>query len=480
MRAPHEDPLCRTDLLEHVGAYFDEAARALTLPPGLLEQIRSCNGVYRMRFPVKRENGDIDVITAYRVQHSHHRQPTKGGVRYSPEVCQEEVMALAALMTFKCALVDLPFGGAKGGICVDPRRCSPEYLERVTRRYVAELSRRAAIGPSVDVPAPDLGCSEREMAWIADSYAQLHPSEIDAYACVTGKPLSLYGIAGREEATGRGVWIATATCLEHAPDARALGLTPGLAGKRVVVQGFGNVGLHTARCMVREGAARLVGVGVSTEAIHAPDGLDPDELLAHRRRHGTLCGFPGAQALERPEQVLELPCDVLVPAAVQGVIHAGNAERVRARVIAEGANGPTTPAAERILLRRGVLIVPDVYCNAGGVTVSYFEWLKNLSHVSFERMTRRMHRMNMERVVRAMERLCGKRLEEPERSALLRPVDERDFVTSALEETMVRAYGPLRACAEVGDNGVPRLRAAAYRLAIEKVARAYLEEGIFP
>jgi glutamate dehydrogenase (NAD(P)+) len=472
------EPENGSSFFARVGVYFDRAAATLAHSPGLLEQVRSCNGVYRMRFPVKRDDGDIEVITAYRAQHSHHRLPTKGGIRFSAGVCGDEVMALAALMTYKCAIVDVPFGGAKGAICIDPKAHSEAFLERTTRRYVAELSRRDFIGPSIDVPAPDLGTGEREMAWIVDSYEQLHPTEIDAYACVTGKPLSLHGVPGRTEATGRGVWIAVEECLGIREDAEALGLSPGLEGKRVVVQGLGNVGVHAARCMVKQGGAVLVGVSVSDGAIACEQGLDVDQVLSHRRETGSILGYPGARDLARPEAVLELDCDVLVPAAVEAVITKRVAARVRAKVIAEGANGPVTPDGEAILRERGALVIPDIYCNAGGVTVSYFEWLKNLSHVSFERMTRRMHRMSMERVVRAMEKLSGRCLDEPERSELLRPADERDFVISALEETMAISYRHLREAWR--SNGLPDLRTAAYRYAIDKVAHAYLEQGIFP
>jgi glutamate dehydrogenase (NAD(P)+) len=415
------------------------------------------------------------VIEAYRAEHSHHRMPTKGGIRFSPEVTQEQVMALAALMTLKCAVVDVPFGGAKGAVRIDPHGPNQGFRERVIRRYTSELIRKNFIGPAIDVPAPDYGTSEREMAWIADTYNALHPNQLEASACVTGKPIALHGIPGRREATGLGVYYGLCEALSVVEDVKSLGLTPGLAGKRIVVQGLGNVGSPVASFAQQQGDARIVGIAEIDGGIYAPDGLDVDAVLRHRRETGSIRDFPGARTLDR-EETLELDCDVLIPAALEGQIRADNAPRLRTRVVAEAANGPVTPEGEAILLERGVFLIPDIYLNAGGVTVSYFEWLKNLSHVSFERMRRRYEEIASRRTVELVERLTGRRAEETERRPLTEGPSEIVLVRTALEQTMATAYGRIRELWR--QDGLPDLRTAAYRFAIERVAASYLTRGI--
>jgi glutamate dehydrogenase (NAD(P)+) len=460
-----------------VNRYFLAAARHSALPDGILRNLRACNSVYRVRFPVVADDGEIRVIEAYRAEHSHHRLPTKGGIRYALRVSQDEVMALAALMTYKCAVVNVPFGGAKGGVKVDPRAASPGFLERVTRRYTHELINKRFLGPEVDVPAPDIGTGEREMAWMADTYKSQSHGDLAALACVTGKPLSLHGIPGRREATGLGVALAVEQLLGNPEDAREAGLEPGIAGKRVVVQGLGKVGEHAARSLVERGAI-LVGVGVSDSAIYAEGGVDVDELLAHRREAGTLHGYPGATDLPSPQAILEQPCDVLVPAAIEHQITKENAGRVRAALVAEGANGPVDPDGDRILCEAGKVVLPDLYANAGGVVVSYFEWVKNLSHVSFERLTRRYQQLANRELVGVLESLTGRSLGEEQIERLCRAPDEIDFVRTALENTLEISYQHLRELQRQRD--LPDLRTAGYLMAIERVGSAYLEGGIYP
>jgi glutamate dehydrogenase (NAD(P)+) len=471
--SPTAAPSFWSSVLRH----FDEAARHTPLGADLVDQVRQCNGVYQMRFPVRDDDGRIRVVEGYRVQHSHHRLPTKGGIRFSPAVDQQEVMALAALMTLKCSIANVPFGGAKGGVRVDPHAVSDGFRERVTRRYTVELVRKNFIGPSVDVPAPDYGTGEREMGWIADTYQALNPGQLDGLACVTGKPLSMHGIPGRIEATGLGVFYGIREALSLPEDVKELGLEPGLAGKRLVVQGLGNVGYHAAR-FAQEAGAVIVAIAEREGAVHAPDGIDVEEAFRHRRETGSLVGLPGGSVLASPAAALELDCDVLVPAALENQITAANAGRVRARVVAEAANGPVDADGARILRERGIFVIPDVYLNAGGVTVSYFEWLKNLSHASFERMTRRYEEMASGRMLAVVERLAGRRLEEPERRALLVGPREIDFVQTALAETMETAYRQIRRVWRA--RGLPDLRTAAYAFALERVAEAYRAQGIFP
>jgi glutamate dehydrogenase (NAD(P)+) len=463
---------------EDVNRYFAEGARHCAIPSGILRQLETCNAVYRISFPVVGEDGEVQVMEAYRAEHSHHRLPTKGGIRFSRSVSQGEIMALAALMTWKCALVNVPFGGAKGGVCVDPRAHSPAFLERVTRRFTAELIKKRFIGPDVDVPAPDVGTGPREMGWIADTYKHHGPDTLNALACVTGKSLHGHGVAGREEATGLGTILCLEQVLAEPEDVKALGWQgTGLDGRSLIVQGLGNVGLHAARA-ARERGARVVGISVSDGALLDEKGLDPDAVLAYRREHRTLEGFPGARFLAEPALLLEEECDVLVPAALEHAVTGENAPRIRARVIAEAANGPVDPDANAILRERGCLIVPDIYANAGGVIVSYFEWIKNLSHVSFERMTRRYQQISNNRILDAISRLTGKSLPPDEAALLLQAPNEIDFVRTALENTMAISYEKIRELWK--RRALPDLRTGAYLSAIESVASAYALDGIFP
>ena len=464
----------------NVQRYFDKAAPFSGLPKGILQQIRSCNAVFRMQFPVKMdETGDVEVIEAYRVQHSNHRMPTKGGIRYSLDVNQDEVMALAALMTYKCAVVDVPFGGAKGGLRIDPKRYTEAQLEKITRRYTAELVRKNFIGPGLDVPAPDYGTGSREMAWIMDTYATLRHGEIDAAGCVTGKPVTQNGIQGRTEATGRGVFYGIREACSFAEDMEKLGLTPGLQGKTMVIQGLGNVGSYTGIISQDEGGVKIIGVCEFEGAIHNPDGIDIHELLKFRKETGSILGFPGSTPLASREAALELECDILVPAALESQIHKDNASQVKAKIIAEAANGPITFEAEQILLEKGTLIIPDMYINAGGVTVSYFEWLKNLSHMRFGRMDKRFNSSRYESIVDLVLQTTGRDLNKKERDLLTYGADEIHLVRSGLEETMVMAYRGIRDTM-MKTEGVNDLRTAAFIYAIKKIGSDYLSLGIFP
>jgi len=463
--------------LESVGAYFDRAADLTNFPAGLLDQVKSCNSVYRMKFPVKDDDGNIVVIEAWRAQHSQHRLPCKGGIRFSAHVTQEETVALAALMTYKCALVGLPFGGAKGSVRIDSRAHSPAFLERVTRRYTAELIKKNFIGPSMDVPAPDYGTGEREMAWIADTYRAMKFSEPDTYACVTGKPLELHGIPGRREATGLGVCLGIQECLARKQDMADLDLAPGLEGKRVIIQGLGNVGSYAAHFLQKNGAI-IIGLAELGGGIYDTNGIDLRRAQHHFRENGSLADFGSGKFYEDSSRVLELPCDILVPAALEGQITVENAPRIQARIIAEAANGPIDHDAEDILLQHGVLVIPDLYLNAGGVTVSYFEWLKNLSHVSFDRMNTRLSELTKMQIVDAVEQLTGRQLEPAQRAAVTAAPHEIDFVHTALAETMAVAYHAIHDAWKTRD--LPDLRTAAYYVAIDRVCRSYQAHGIFP
>lgn len=462
---------------QSVSHYFDKAAPFTNVEPGLLDQIRTCNSIYKMNFPVKTPGG-VQVIEAYRVQHSHHRLPTKGGIRYSLHVDQDEVMALAALMTYKCAVVNVPFGGAKGGIKISPRNTDPEILERITRRYTYELTKKNFIGPGIDVPAPDYGTGEREMAWIVDTYTSLRPDDADGIACVTGKPVILNGIKGRTEATGRGVVYALNEICSHADDMKKLKLTTGLEGKRVVIQGLGNVGYYTAK-IIRSYGAIIIAIAESDGAIYSEKGLDPEAVFNHRKAKGKITDFPGAKNLKKNTDALELECDILIPAALEKQITEENAARVKAKIIAEAANGPVTPAAEDILNKKGVMIIPDIYINAGGVTVSYFEWLRNLQHVRFGRMQKRFEEESQRNMIALIEGMTGKKATPEQIAGVIHGAEEIDLVNSGLEDTMIKSYRDIRDT-KLSHKNMKDLRTAAFALAINKIRDSYYAMGIFP
>jgi|SRR5690606_37812652 len=463
-----------------VSEFFNRAARFTDHDAGLLNQIKACNSVYRFQFPIKRDNGQLEVIDAWRVQHSHHKTPTKGGIRYSEMVNEDEVMALAALMSYKCAIVNVPFGGAKGGIKIDPRQYSVRELENITRRYTVELIKKNFIGPAVDVPAPDYGTGEREMSWIADTYLAMNPGQLDALGCVTGKPLSLHGIAGRRGATGRGVAIAIRECVSVAEDMKKLGLTPGIEGKRIIIQGLGNVGYFSAKVLVEFGAI-IVGICEYDGAIYNADGLDPDEVLQHRKETGSIMKFSKSQKeFSSPAEGLEQACDILVPAALENQITEENVARIQAKIIAEGANGPTTPGAADAFVENGRgMIIPDMFCNAGGVTVSYFEWLKNLSHIAFGRMDRRYTETANLNIVNMVEGITGASLTDEQRKIIVKGASEEELVNSGLEDTMIRSYHEIRDV-YVSNDQIPGLRTAALVGAINKIAESYKNMGIWP
>lgn len=457
---------------------FDKAAPFTNIKDkGILDQIKACNSVLRMRFPVKIAD-KVEVIEAYRVQHSHHKLPTKGGIRFSMDVDQDEVMALAALMTYKCAIVNVPFGGAKGGIKINPKILTEYDLEKITRRYTSELVKKNFIGPGIDVPAPDYGTGPREMSWIVDTYSSLRPGEIDAAGCVTGKPVTQGGVRGRTEATGMGVYFGVREMCNDVDMMKKINMTVGMSDKTVVVQGLGNVGYHAAKYF-RQGGARVIGIAEFEGAITNPNGLDIDAVVVHRKKTGSILNFPGAKNLKKSSDALELACDILVPAALENVINGSNAANVKARIVAEAANGPLTPEADAILIKKGTVIIPDMYINAGGVTVSYFEWLKNLSHVRYGRMEKRFSENMNANILGSIEGLTGKKVSAAERSIILHGPDEVDLVHSGLEDTMMGSYHEIRDI-WLSNKKITDMRTAAFVNSINKVGISYMELGIFP
>jgi glutamate dehydrogenase (NAD(P)+) len=462
-----------------VSKQFDRAAQYLKIHTGLLAQIKACNNVYYFQFPVRFSDDHYEIFEGWRAEHSQHKKPVKGGTRFSEMVNQDEIMALAALMTYKCAIVDVPFGGSKGGVRFNPKKYTAGQIEKITRRFTAELIRKEYIGPGENVPGPDVGTGEREMAWMADTYDTFKPGGIDNLACVTGKPVSQGGIAGRREATGRGVQYGIKEAFQYPEDLRALGLTPGLDGKTIVIQGFGNVGYYAAKFLSEEDGVKVIGIGEWDCVLTNPKGIDIESLNTWRTGKGSIKDFPGAQTITDPTAVWDIPCDILIPAALENQITLDNCARINCKVLAEAANGPTTPGAEQELHKRGVMIIPDIFLNAGGVTVSYFEWGKNLSHMRFGRLQKHLEEMKNQTLVRAIEALIGKEIPVEQKKFLVRGPEEIDLVNSGLEETMVSAYQEMR---QVHRSQSPKesMRTAAFIIAIQKVAQAYEQLGIFP
>lgn len=471
----------KTSFRDSVDRMFTHAAGLMELAPGLEEKIRVCNSTYTVRFGV-RLRGQIHTFTGYRSVHSEHMEPVKGGIRYSLDVNQDEVEALAALMSYKCALVEVPFGGSKGGLCIDPRAWNEDELERITRRFTYELSRRNLISPSQNVPAPDMGTGEREMAWMADAYKRLHPDDINAKACVTGKPRTAGGIDGRVEATGRGVQYALREFFRHDDIMKKAGLSGDLGGKRVVVQGLGNVGYHAAQFLSAEDQSLVTCVIERDGVIRNPQGINIDALRGHIRATGGVKGFAGGDFSQDGLRALEDDCDILIPAAVESVIDGDNAGRLRCKLIIEAANGPVTADADEILRDKGIVIIPDMYANAGGVTVSYFEWVKNLSQISLGRLERRHEEARARLLVEELERLSADTglnwtLSRGFKESFLTGADELELVRSGLDDTMRTSFQKMK---EVWVNNarVHDMRTAAYVVAIRRISNVYNSLGL--
>ena len=469
------------EFLKSIEITFQQAVETLKkldyeigLDEGLVNQILFANSTYLVRFGV-RLRGKMHTFTGYRSVHSEHFEPVKGGIRYAPDVNQSEVEALAALMSFKCALVDVPFGGSKGGLIIDPREWKEEEIERITRRFTQELAKRDLIHPSQNVPAPDVGTGEREMAWMADEYRKLNPAELNAWACVTGKPVSKGGISGRTEATGRGVQFGLQAFFDTEVDVQKTGLSPSLIDKRIIVQGLGNVGFYAALFLSTEDGALITHVLERDGAVINESGIDIANLKKHLEENGTVKGFHGFVA--KGQELLEADADILIPAAMELVITEKNAPAIKTPLIIEAANGPISADADKILRNSGKVIIPDMYANAGGVTVSYFEWIKNLSRIRFGRMQRRAEEARFGAMIEGINAITGKTFPEHLAEKAVQGGKEIDIVRSGLEDTMRSSYQIISETWN-SDKKILDLRTAAMMVAIKRIAQSYSSIGI--
>jgi len=461
---------------QSVDHMVDRAIEVMDLDRDIAAAIKPCTSVLQVTFPVL-INGRVQVFTGWRAVHSIHRQPSKGGIRYALTVDQDEVEALAALMTYKCAIVDVPFGGSKGGLYIDPNEYSRDDMQIITRRFARELANKGFLSPAENVPAPDVGTGQREMAWIADTYKHLYPEDINHIACVTGKPVEHGGIRGRTEATGRGVQYALQEFFRHPEEVKKAGMEGTLGGKKIVVQGLGNVGFYAAQFLSEEDDAKIIAVIERDGVVINEEGLDIQALSYYLCDNGGVKGFAGGQYSEDGAAALELECDILIPAALEGVIDASNANGIKAKLIAEAANGPVTFEADRILQKKGVTILPDAYVNAGGVIVSYFEWIRNLSHIRFGRMERRFDETRGRHIVQALESLGGT-VPNYLKDELIRGADEFDLVRSGLDDSMRLALQDI-ITTKLTMEKVEDYRTAAYVISLSKLARSYQDLGVF-
>lgn len=461
---------------ESVEHMVDHAIDIMGMEEGVGEALKVCQSVVQVSFPIDID-GKVEIFTGWRATHSDHRLPSKGGIRFAPIVDQDEVEALAALMTYKCAIVDVPFGGSKGGLVIDPRQYTDKQMEAITRRFSRELINKGYLSPAVNVPAPDMGTGPREMSWMVDTYRQMFPNDINYMGALTGKPVEHGGVRGRNEATGRGVQYALRELFRHPDEIKRCGMSGTLAGKRVVVQGLGNVGFHAAHFLQAEDDCLITAIIERDGALVNESGLDVLAVRNFLAENGGVKGYPGAEYRAEGNSVLENDCDILIPAALEGVITAQNAPQIKASLIAEAANGPVTYDADKILQERGVEIIPDAYCNAGGVVVSYFEWIRNLNHVRFGRLDKRFHEARGEHIVQAIEEATGNKLPQHLADELGRGADEFDLVRSGLDDTMRLALQEIIRTRNENPK-VNDYRMAAYVIAIEKIARHYRDIGV--
>ena len=463
------------DFLNSTNKLFDQALSYTEISPDLATRIRVSNSTYTINFGVKLRK-EIHTFTGWRSVHSEHFEPAKGGIRYDINASQEEVEALAALMTYKCAIIEVPYGGSKGALKINPKEWTKPEIEKITRRFAQELIKRDLIHPAQNVPAPDVGTGAEEMAWIADEYRRIHPTDINALACVTGKPTQKGGLVGRSEATGRGVQYIIREFFRHEEDYLKAGFKGGLKDKKVVLQGLGNVGYHAAKFLQEEDGCRIVCVMEHNGAILNPDGLNIEKIKSHQSEHGSFEGCSEGKFEANTSEFLTMKCDILIPAAKENVIDKTIAQDIKAKLIVEAANGPITFEADGLLNERNVTIIPDIMANAGGVAVSYFEWIRNLRHIRFGRLEKRRNAFQFDTLISAIETMSGKEMPDKFKEQFIEGANEIDLVRSGLDDMMREAYQKVRQ--SMIENDIPNLRTAAYKVALDRIATSYDSIGL--
>ena len=463
------------DFLNSTNKLFDQALSYTEISPDLATRIRVSNSTYTINFGVKLRK-EIHTFTGWRSVHSEHFEPAKGGIRYDINASQEEVEALAALMTYKCAIIEVPYGGSKGALKINPKEWTKSEIEKITRRFAQELIKRDLIHPAQNVPAPDVGTSAEEMAWIADEYRRIHPTDINALACVTGKPTQKGGLVGRSEATGRGVQYIIREFFRHEEDYLKAGFKGGLKDKKVVLQGLGNVGYHAAKFLQEEDGCRIVCVMEHNGAILNPDGLNIEKIKSHQSEYGSFEGCSEGKFEANTSEFLTMKCDILIPAAKENVIDKTIAQDIKAKLIVEAANGPITFEADGLLNERNVTIIPDIMANAGGVAVSYFEWIRNLRHIRFGRLEKRRNAFQFDTLISAIETMTGKEMPDKFKEQFIEGANEIDLVRSGLDDMMREAYQKVRQ--SMIENDIPNLRTAAYKVALDRIATSYDSIGL--
>ena len=404
-------------------------------------------------------------------------EPTKGGIRFDLATHAEEVEALAALMSYKNAIINVPFGGSKGGLKINPSEWEDFEIEKITRKFAQELIKRDLISPSQNVPAPDIGTSSREMAWIADEYRKIRPTDINAAACVTGKPASKNGLEGREEATGRGVQYILREFFKNEDLLKLLNFSSSMNDKNFIIQGFGNVGYHAAKFISEDNGMKLIGIGEYNGAIYNLEGINVEHAKKYFLKNGSFEKYPKATFIKDASLILKKDCDVLIPAARENVITEKNADEIKAKLIIEAANGPISYKAHSILNRKKVFVIPDILANAGGVAVSYFEWVKNIRHIRFGRLEKRQNIIQLNNLIEAIESMTGNTMPAKYKSNFLDGVDEIDLIRSGLDDMMIDGFQEVKK-EFIGNEKILDFRTAAYKVAIEKIAMSYDSIGL--
>lgn len=460
---------------ENVNAFVLKAAKTLKLKDDLINHIRSTHSVIQVNVGIKIKN-KIENFTGWRAVHSEHRLPSKGGIRYSPHVNQDETEALAALMTYKCAVADIPFGGSKGSLKIDPNKYTEQELKSITHLYAERLIKKGFLSPATNVPAPDVGTGEREMVWIMDTYKNLFPNDINYLACVTGKPIAYGGIRGRAASTGRGVEESIREYLRHEKLYKRAKLKPIISENKIIIQRFGKVGKSLAIELFTRDQAKIIAIGEYDGYLHNEQGIDIPSVVRHFDKTRSFKNFKGAKFIDKPDEILTLQCDILIPAALESVINMRNVEKIKTKLIVEAANGPVTYNADEFLNKKGIDILPDIYVNSGGVVVSYFEWVKNITHVRFGRLQRRYEENKMNELIHVVEDATGRTIPEKYKQNIIQGVQEVDLVNSGLEDVMRETFKEILKNLKILKKS--SLRTAAYAIALNKLKQFHQDMGV--